>query len=96
MKSSQIKSNQSVYTHDDKDKDKDKNHRWKKIENNNKSKHNNNKTIRLARMIRRMIKALRVKGANIIITIKLRIIGIARVITIIIRMRISAMTIEKQ
>ena len=33
---------------------------------------------------------------NIIITIKLRIIGIARVITIIIRMRISAMTIEKQ
>ena len=32
---------------------------------------------------------------NIIITIKLRIIRIARVITIIIRMRISAMTIGK-
>ena len=54
------------------------------------------KTIRLARMIMRMIKALRVTGVNIIITIKLRIIRIARVITIIIRMRISAMTIEKK
>ena len=42
-----------------------------------------------------MIKAMRVTGVNIIITIKLRIIGIARVITIIIRMRISAMTIGK-
>ena len=40
----------------------------------------------------RMIKALRVTGVNIIMTIKLRIIRIARVITIIIRMRISAMT----
>ena len=54
------------------------------------------KTIRLARMIMRMIKALRVTRVNIIITIKLRIIRIARVITIIIRMRISAMTTEKQ
>ena len=53
------------------------------------------KTIRVARMIMRMIKAMRVTGVNIIITIKLRIIRIARVITIIIRMRISAMTIEK-
>ena len=55
------------------------------------------KTIRVARMIMRMIKAMRVTGVNIIITItiKLRIIRIARVITIIIRMRISAMTIGK-
>ena len=61
------------------------------------------KTIRMARMIMRMartilriIKAMRVTGVNIIIiTIKLRIIRIARVITIIIRMRISAMTIGK-
>ena len=37
-----------------------------------------------------------VTGVNIIIAIKLRIIRIARVITIIIRMRIGAMTIEKQ
>ena len=44
----------------------------------------------------RMIKALRVTGVNIIITIKLRIIRVARVITIIMRMRISAMMIEKQ
>ena len=54
------------------------------------------KTMRVARLIMRMIKAMRVKGVNIIITIKLRIIRIARVIIIIIRMRISAMTIEKQ
>ena len=40
-------------------------------------------------------KAMRVKGVNIIITIKLRIIRIARVITIIMRMRISVMTIGK-
>ena len=53
------------------------------------------KTMRVARMIMRMIKAMRVTGVNIIITIKLRIIRIARVIIIIIRMRISAMTIEK-
>ena len=54
------------------------------------------KTIRVARMIMRMIKAMRVTGVNIIITpIKSRIIRIARVITIIIRMRISAMTIGK-
>ena len=44
----------------------------------------------------RMIKALRVTGVNIIITIKFRIIRVARVITIIMRMRISAMVIEKQ
>ena len=43
-----------------------------------------------------MIKAMRLIRVNIIITIKLRIIRIARVITIIIRMRISAMTTEKQ
>ena len=53
------------------------------------------KTMRVARMIMRMIKAMRVTGVNIIITIKLRVIRIARVITIIIRMRISAMTIGK-
>ena len=53
------------------------------------------KTMRVARMIMRMIKAMRVTGVNIIITIKLRIIRIARVIIIIMRMRISAMTIEK-
>ena len=54
------------------------------------------KTIRVARMIMRMIKAMRVTGVNIIITtIKLKIIRIARVITIIIRMSISAMTIGK-
>ena len=53
------------------------------------------KTMRMARMIMRMIKAVRVTAANIIITIKLRIIRIARVTTIIIRMRISAMTIQK-
>ena len=46
-------------------------------------------------MIMRMIKAMKVTGVNIIITIKLRIIRIARVMIIIIRMRISAMTIEK-
>ena len=46
-------------------------------------------------MIMRMIKAMTVTGVNIIITIKLRIIRIARVISIIIRIRISAMTIEK-
>ena len=54
------------------------------------------KTMRVARLIMRMIKAMRVKGVNIIITIKIRRIRIARVIIIIIRMRISAMTIEKQ
>ena len=53
------------------------------------------KTMRMARMIMRMIKAMRVTGVNIRITIKLRIIRVARVITIIIRMRISAMTIGK-
>ena len=53
------------------------------------------KTMRVARITMRMIKAMRVTGVNIIITIKLRIIRIARVIIIIIRMRISAMTIEK-
>ena len=51
--------------------------------------------MRMARMIMRMIKATRVTGVNIMITIKLRIIRIARVTTIIMRMRISAMTIEK-
>ena len=51
--------------------------------------------MRMARMITRMIKAMRVTGVNIIITIKLRIIRIARVIIIIIRMSISAMTIGK-
>ena len=54
------------------------------------------KTMRVARMIMRMIKAMRVTGVNIIITIKLKIIRIARVITIIIRMRICVMTIEIQ
>ena len=54
------------------------------------------KTIRVARMITRMIKAMGVTGGNIIITtIKSRIIRVARVIIIIIRMRISAMTIGK-
>ena len=54
------------------------------------------KTIRVARMIMRMIKAMGVTGGNIIITtMKLKIIRIARVIIIIIRMRISAMTIGK-
>ena len=51
--------------------------------------------MRVARMIMRMIKAMRGTGVNIIITIKLRIIRIARAITIIIRKRISAMTIGK-
>ena len=51
--------------------------------------------MKMARMITRMIKAMRVTGLNIIITIKLRIIRIARVITIIIRMSISAMMIGK-
>ena len=51
--------------------------------------------MRVARMIMRMIKAMRVTGVNIIITIKLRIIRTARVITIMIRMSINAMTIEK-
>ena len=54
------------------------------------------KTMRVARMIMRMIEAMRENRVNIIITIKLRIIRIARVITIIIRMRISAMMIEKE
>ena len=53
------------------------------------------KTIRVARMIMRIIKAMKVTGGNIIITIKLKIIRIARVIKIIIRMRISVMTIGK-
>ena len=53
------------------------------------------KTMRVARIIMRMIKAIRVTGVNIIITIKLKIIRIARMIIIIIRMRISAMTIGK-
>ena len=53
------------------------------------------KTMRVARMIMRMIKAMRETRVNIIITIKLKIIRRARVITIVIRMRISAMTIEK-
>ena len=51
--------------------------------------------MRVARMIMRMIKATRVTGVSMIITIKLRIIRTARVITIIIRMSINAMTIEK-
>ena len=51
--------------------------------------------MRMARMIMRMIKAMKVTGVNIIITIKLRIIRIARVITIIIRMSINAMMIGK-
>ena len=51
--------------------------------------------MRMARVIMRMINAMKVTGVNMKITIKLRIIRIARVITIIIRMRISAMTIEK-
>ena len=46
-------------------------------------------------MIMRMIKAIRVTGVNIIITIKLRIIRKARMITIIIRITISAMMIER-
>ena len=49
----------------------------------------------MAKMIMRMIKAMTVTGANIMITINLKIIRIARVITIIIRMRLSAMMIEK-
>ena len=53
------------------------------------------KTMRISKMIMRMIKAMTVTGVNIIITIELRIIRIARVITIIIRMIISAMMIEK-
>ena len=54
------------------------------------------KTMRMARMIMRMIKAMRVTGVNIVITtIKLKRIRIARVIIIIIRMRISIMTIGK-
>ena len=53
------------------------------------------KTMRTSKMIMRMIKAMTVTGVNIIITIKLRIIRIARVITIIIRIRISATTIGK-
>ena len=53
------------------------------------------KTMRVARMIMRIIKAMRVTGVNIIMKLKLRIIRIARVITIIIRTRISAMTIGK-
>ena len=51
--------------------------------------------MRVARMIMRTIEAMRVTGVNIIITIKLKIIRIRRVITIIIRKRISAMTIRK-
>ena len=35
------------------------------------------KTMRVARMIMRMIKAMKVSGVNIIITIKLKIIRIA-------------------
>ena len=53
------------------------------------------KKMRLARMIMRMIKAMRVTGVKIIITIKLRIIRIARVITIIIRMRIGTVDDRK-
>ena len=53
------------------------------------------KIARMARMIMRMIKAMRVTGVNIIITIVIKIFRIARVITIIIRKRISAMTIGK-
>ena len=53
------------------------------------------KTMRMARMIMRMIKAMKVTGVNMIITIKLKIIRIARVITIIIRMRINVMMIGK-
>ena len=53
------------------------------------------KTMRISKMIMRMIKAMTVTGVNIIIRIKLRIIRIARVITIIIRRRISATTIGK-
>ena len=51
--------------------------------------------MRISKMIMRMIKAMTVTGVNIIIRIKLRIIRIARVITIIIRIRISATTIGK-
>ena len=51
--------------------------------------------MRVAKMTMRMIKAMKLTGVDIIITIKLRIIRIARMITIIIRMRISAMTIGK-
>ena len=53
------------------------------------------KTMRVARIIMRMINAIRVTGVNKIITIKLRIIRIARMIIIIIRMRISAIAIGK-
>ena len=51
--------------------------------------------MRMSKMIMKMIKAMTVTGVDIIITIKLRIIRIARVISIIIRIRFSAMTIEK-
>ena len=53
------------------------------------------KKMRLARMIMRMIKAMRVTGVKKMITIKLRIIRIARVITIIIRMRIGTVDDRK-
>ena len=53
------------------------------------------KTMRISKKIMRMIKAMTVTGVNIMITIKLRIIRIARVIKIIIRIRISAMMIER-
>ena len=48
-----------------------------------------------SKLIMRMIKAMTVTGVDIIITIKLRIIRIARVTSIIITIRFSAMTIEK-
>ena len=52
-------------------------------------------TMKVAKMIMRMIKAMRETRVNIMITMKLRIIRIARVITIIKKIRISAITIEK-
>ena len=51
--------------------------------------------MRISKMIMRMIKAMRLTGVDIIITIKLRIMRIARMIIINIRTRVSAMTIGK-
>ena len=85
--------------------DRSKHNNNNKVKNNQNSKNDNNNYKNenqcndhrkgLTRMIMRMIKAMRVTGVNIIITIKLKIIRIARMITIIIRIRISAMTIGK-
>ena len=85
MKSSQIKSNLIVYTHDDKDKDKDKNHRWKKIENYRIIIRVNIiititlKTIRLARMIMRMARMI-IRMARMIMRMARMIMRMARMI----------------